>query len=79
MWRVRNELFVHFGLSRKIATFLVLQTAKLKASGDSAESDGGVPRRAIAMGEAPIAARESVVKYQMAQRENSFTDFHNFR
>ncbi|CAG0918022.1 unnamed protein product [Notodromas monacha] len=49
------------------------------AKGDGLDSDGAVRRRAIAMGEAPIAARESVVRYQMAQREGAFTDIHNFR
>ena len=35
-------------------------------------------RSDIAMGVTPIAARESVVKYQMAQKEDQFTTLTNF-
>ncbi|CAG0878832.1 unnamed protein product [Darwinula stevensoni] len=38
-----------------------------------------IPREGIALGQTPIAARESVVRYQMAMREEAYTDIHHFR
>ncbi|UYV75216.1 OCRL [Cordylochernes scorpioides] len=38
-----------------------------------------LPRDSIAMGATPLAARESVVRLQMAMREEFYTDLQNFR
>lgn len=35
--------------------------------------DIAVPRQSIAKGHTPIAARESVIRYQMAMKEDDYT------
>ena len=46
----------------------------------NAHSDATINRQDIAMGGmTPIAARESVVKYQMSTKEDQFTEIQHFR
>ena len=51
-----------------------------KSAEMNAHSDATINRQDIAMGEiTPIAARESVVKYQMSTKEDQFTEIQHFR
>lgn len=47
---------------------------------DDRSPELGVNRHSIAAGlsPTPIAARESHIKYQMTQREDAYTDLHEF-
>lgn len=41
--------------------------------------DLAIPRQSIASGRSPVAARESVVRYQMACKEDDYTYSKTFR
>jgi len=57
----------------KACIFLFFQLLELDSP------DIVIPRQSIAKGATPIAARESVVRYQMAMKEDDFTDTQIFR
>ena len=53
-------------------------TSVTDAAQDDESPEQSLNRQDIAMGVTPIAARESVIKYQMSMKEEHFTHLENF-
>lgn len=68
-WSIKNEVWK----SLTLRFFTSVQLVDLESP------DLVVPRRNIASGKTPVAARESVVRYQMACKEDDYTYTEKFR